>query len=98
MTRSNRTRLRAGLLMISAALAAPALHAQTLLNVSYDPTRELYEDYNAAFAKHWKAKGGKAVTVEAVARRLGQAGADGRSTASPRTSSRSRSPRTSTRS
>lgn len=27
----------------------------TLLNVSYDPTRELYQDYNAAFAKHWKA-------------------------------------------
>src|SRR5277367_6064252 len=26
----------------------------TLLNVSYDPTRELYQDYNAAFAKHWK--------------------------------------------
>ena len=58
MTRSNRTRFRAGLLMLSAALAAPALHAQTLLNVSYDPTRELYEEYNAAFAKHWKAKGG----------------------------------------
>ena len=27
-----------------------------LLNVSYDPTRELYADYNAAFAKYWKAK------------------------------------------
>ena len=26
----------------------------TLLNVSYDPTRELYQDYNAAFAKYWK--------------------------------------------
>src|SRR5687768_8910443 len=64
MTRSNWTRLRAGLLIISAALEAPALHAQTLLNVSYDTTRELYEDYNAAFAKHWKAKGGKAVTVK----------------------------------
>lgn len=30
----------------------------TLLNVSYDPTRELYQDYDAAFAKHWKAQGG----------------------------------------
>jgi sulfate/thiosulfate transport system substrate-binding protein len=29
-----------------------------LLNVSYDPTRELYQDYNAAFAKYWKAKTG----------------------------------------
>ena len=64
MTRSNRTRFRTGLLMLSAALAAPALHAQTLLNVSYDPTRELYEEYNAAFAKHWKAKGGKSVTIK----------------------------------
>ncbi len=31
----------------------------TLLNVSYDPTRELYADYNQAFAKHWKAKTGQ---------------------------------------
>lgn len=28
----------------------------TLLNVSYDPTRELYQDFNVAFAKYWKAK------------------------------------------
>jgi sulfate transport system substrate-binding protein len=34
-----------------------------LLNVSYDPTRELYEEYNAAFAKYWKAKTGDEVTV-----------------------------------
>jgi len=34
-----------------------------LLNVSYDPTRELYTDYNAAFTKYWKAKGGDDVTV-----------------------------------
>ncbi len=30
----------------------------TLLNVSYDPTRELYQEFNAAFAEHWKAKTG----------------------------------------
>jgi len=36
----------------------------TLLNVSYDPTRELYQEYNAAFAKYWKAKTGQDVTVE----------------------------------
>src|SRR5437016_9617055 len=36
----------------------------TLLNVSYDPTRELYQDYNAAFAKYWKAKTGQQVTVQ----------------------------------
>jgi sulfate transport system substrate-binding protein len=34
-----------------------------LLNVSYDPTRELYQQYNAAFAKYWKAKTGANVTV-----------------------------------
>jgi sulfate transport system substrate-binding protein len=34
-----------------------------LLNVSYDPTRELYQDFNAAFAKYWKAKTGVDVTV-----------------------------------
>ena len=36
----------------------------TLLNVSYDPTRELYVDYNAAFAKYWKAKSGQDVTIK----------------------------------
>ncbi len=36
----------------------------TLLNVSYDPTRELYQDYNAAFAKYWSAKTGQAVTIQ----------------------------------
>jgi sulfate transport system substrate-binding protein len=46
------------------ALAASAAHAQvTLLNVSYDPTRELYQDVNTAFAAHWKAKTGEAVTI-----------------------------------
>lgn len=37
----------------------------TLLNVSYDPTRELYQDFNAAFSKHWLAKTGDKVTVKA---------------------------------
>jgi sulfate transport system substrate-binding protein len=37
--------------------------AQTILNVSYDPTREFYQDYDAAFAKYWKAKTGDDVTV-----------------------------------
>src|SRR4029079_7850159 len=34
-------------------------------NVSYDPTRELYQEYNAAFARYWKAKNGDAVSVKA---------------------------------
>jgi sulfate/thiosulfate transport system substrate-binding protein len=38
--------------------------AVTILNVSYDPTRELYQDYNAAFAKYWKSKTGQAVTIQ----------------------------------
>ena len=37
----------------------------TLLNVSYDPTRELYQDYNTAFSKYWKAKTGDNVTIKA---------------------------------
>src|SRR5215207_6333499 len=35
----------------------------TLLNVSYDPTREFYAEYNEAFGKHWKEKTGDTVTV-----------------------------------
>ena len=35
-----------------------------LLNVSYDPTRELYQDYNVAFAKHWKEKSGQSVEIQ----------------------------------
>ena len=47
------------------ALAALPSFAQAvnLLNVSYDPTRELYVEYNQAFARHWKAKAGQDVTV-----------------------------------
>ena len=41
-----------------------AQQAVSLLNVSYDPTRELYVEYNAAFAKHWKAKTGQDVTFK----------------------------------
>jgi len=37
----------------------------SLLNVSYDPTRELYQDFNAAFSKFWLAKTGDKVTVKA---------------------------------
>src|SRR5574343_178342 len=45
-------------------LAGHALADVTLLNVSYDPTRELYQDFNAAFAKQWKAKTGETVTIK----------------------------------
>ena len=50
------------------ALALTALpsfaQSVTLLNVSYDPTRELYVEFNQAFAKHWKAKTGQDVTIK----------------------------------
>ena len=51
-----------GVAALAWGFIAPAT-AATLLNVSYDPTRELYQDYNAAFAKHWKARGGADVKV-----------------------------------
>ena len=49
------------------AFANPlTVHAEdlTLLNVSYDPTRELYQEFNAAFAKHWLAKTGQSVSIK----------------------------------
>ncbi len=49
---------------LSVAQIALAQQAVTLLNVSYDPTRELYVDYNAAFTKYWKAKTGQDVTIK----------------------------------
>jgi sulfate/thiosulfate-binding protein len=52
-------------LLAAVALAGTAFAKNIeLLNVSYDPTRELYVDYNAAFAKYWKAKTGDTVTVK----------------------------------
>jgi sulfate/thiosulfate transport system substrate-binding protein len=58
--------------LLAACGSPPAPEAPTtgssaavkLLNVSYDPTRELYQDFNAAFAADWKAKNGQEVTVE----------------------------------
>jgi len=49
-------------LLLGTPVAAQA--QTTLLNVSYDPTRELYQEFNAAFAKHWKAKTGRDVTIK----------------------------------
>jgi sulfate/thiosulfate-binding protein len=44
-------------------LAWPAQGAKVLLNVSYDPTRELYQEFNQAFAKYWLEKTGESVTI-----------------------------------
>jgi len=65
-TRSARLSRRALAWSAVAALAftaLPSLADTTLLNVSYDPTRELYQEVNAAFAKQWKAKTGETVTI-----------------------------------
>ncbi|RIX46267.1 MAG: sulfate ABC transporter substrate-binding protein [Rhodocyclales bacterium GT-UBC] len=52
-------------LALGAALGGHALADVSLLNVSYDPTRELYQEYNAAFAKYWKGKTGESISVKA---------------------------------
>ena len=45
--------------------AVTTTSAQTnLLNVSYDPTRELYKDFNQAFAQYWQTKTGEKVTIQ----------------------------------
>jgi sulfate/thiosulfate-binding protein len=66
MTRQTRLRsFAAALAIVGFGMTAPAFAAdQTVLNVSYDPTRELYKAYDEAFAAHWKEKTGDAVTIE----------------------------------
>ncbi len=51
-------------LVAVSGLTAAQIAPVTLLNVSYDPTRELYSEFNAAFAKHWKAQTGQDVTIK----------------------------------
>ena len=54
--------LLAAALLMAAATAVPSV-AQELLNVSYDPTRKLYQEFNAAFVKQWQAESGKTITI-----------------------------------
>ncbi|KFB66397.1 sulfate ABC transporter substrate-binding protein [Candidatus Accumulibacter vicinus] len=53
--------LLAGTLLVGSTVAADL----AILNVSYDPTRELYQDFNAAFARHWRGKTGDTLKVKA---------------------------------
>src|SRR5215469_682278 len=69
--RSRRSVLRAlGVAAVGGPLLAPLLgRPQTprqlrLLNVSYDPTRELYKDINAAYEAYWKSRTGQVVTID----------------------------------
>src|SRR4029078_4442830 len=55
------TKLILGLLLAAGSIAQADV---TLVNASYDPTREMYQDYNAAFAKHWKETKGVDVKVK----------------------------------
>jgi len=57
--------IRSTLLAVLVGIALGAQAADvSLLNVSYDPTRELYQDFNAAFARHWKARTGDNVSIK----------------------------------
>ena len=51
--------------VLGLAFSASAMSAEfSLLNVSYDPTRELYQDFNKAFAAHWKSKSGEDLKIK----------------------------------
>jgi sulfate/thiosulfate transport system substrate-binding protein len=59
-----KTRFLLMVAVVGGAVVAVQAKDVKLLNVSYDPTRELYQDYNAAFARHWKEKTGDTVTIQ----------------------------------
>jgi sulfate/thiosulfate-binding protein len=65
MTWTTITRRAAIALVASVVTFAGGAHAKTvtLMNVSYDPTRELYDEYNKAFAKHWESRTGDKVRI-----------------------------------
>ncbi len=72
-----RHRLFAAALLLLCLAAGPAIADTTLLNVSYDPTRELYRDFNAAFAADWKKQTGetRAASTSRTAARASRAAA-----------------------
>ena len=59
-----KTWLATSFLVASFAISNNVLADKTLLNVSYDPTRELYQEFNTAFAKHWKEKTKETVAIK----------------------------------
>jgi sulfate transport system substrate-binding protein len=65
MTRQTRLRsFAAALAIVGFSMTAPAMADPTILNVTYDPTPELYKAYDEAFAAHWKEKTGETITIE----------------------------------
>lgn len=63
MTRTRLRGIAAAAMLSGFAATAPASADQTILNVSYDPTRELYKAYDEAFAAHWKEMTGETVVI-----------------------------------
>ena len=64
MTRLRSTLVAGAAIMVTAFAASAVFADTTLLNVSYDPTRELYKAVNEAFIKDWQAKGGESIAIE----------------------------------
>ncbi len=64
MPRLHRRTALAATALATLLWSLPASADTTLLNVSYDPTRELYQDYNKVFADYWKEKTGETVTIQ----------------------------------
>jgi sulfate/thiosulfate transport system substrate-binding protein len=64
MILSNRMTPLLAAAVLGLGTAGPASAETRLLNVSYDPTRELYQAYNPLFARHWEDKTGEHVTIE----------------------------------
>lgn len=59
------TKILIGLFAVAASVATPkAIGQTTILNVSYDPTRELYQEYNEAFISHWKKTTGQSIAIK----------------------------------
>ncbi|MDO9239478.1 MAG: sulfate ABC transporter substrate-binding protein, partial [Methylicorpusculum sp.] len=58
------TPFKNGLILAALLLSGTALAERTLLNVSYDPTRELYQVFNQSFIAYWKDKTGETVSVQ----------------------------------
>ncbi len=59
-----KARLASSLLATSLIIGGNAWADKTILNVSYDPTRELYQEFNGAFAKYWEQKAKERVTIK----------------------------------
>ena len=59
-----KTVFKSALFGLGLLLSANVLAERTLLNVSYDPTRELYKEFNQLFVKHWKDKTGEDIVIQ----------------------------------